>query len=166
MNDNISEYKRKLCTAEQAAAAIRPGFWIDYGFFNGKPVASDRALAARKDELKDVTILAAVTLPPVPEVLSKDPKGEVFTYNDFHFSPLSRILADQMGNVFYNPIMYSECERYYGDKIADPVVVGTPKRNASSCRCARWTTRATSTSACTTPRRTPRLPAPRWSSWR
>lgn len=131
MNDNISEYKRKLCTAEEAAAAIRPGFWIDYGFFNGKPVVSDRALAARKDELKDVTILAAVTLPPVPEVLTKDPKGEVFTYNDFHFSPLSRILADQMGNVFYNPIMYSECERYYGDKIADPVVVGTPKRNAS-----------------------------------
>lgn len=131
MSGLMNQYRDKCCTAEEAARAIKPGFWIDYGFFNGKPVACDRALAARKGELHDVVILSAVTLPPVPEVLSKDPLGEVFTYNDFHFSPLSRILADQMSNVYYNPIMYSECERYYDDRINDPVVVGTPKRNAS-----------------------------------
>lgn len=57
-------YKDKLCTAEEAAAKVESGFVIDYGFFNGKPVAFDKALAARKDELKDVQIWTAVTLPP------------------------------------------------------------------------------------------------------
>lgn len=33
--------------------------------------------------------------------------------------------------MFYNPILYPECERYYSDRITDPVKVGTPRRNAS-----------------------------------
>lgn len=129
--DIMKLYREKRCSAEEAMSSIQSGFWIDYGFFNGKPQLCDRALAARKADLSDITILAAVTLPPVPEVLTCDPTGEVFTYNDFHFSPLSRILQAQMRNVFYNPILYSECERYYSDRITDPVKVGTPRRNAS-----------------------------------
>lgn len=129
--DIMQLYREKLCTPEEAARSIKPGFWVDYGFFNGKPQLCDRALAARMDELSDITILAAVTLPPIPEVLTRDPEGKVFTYNDFHFSPLSRILQAQMRNVFYNPILYSECERYYSDCINDPDIVGTPKRSAS-----------------------------------
>lgn len=129
--DIMKLYREKRCSAEEAMSSIQSGFWIDYGFFNGKPQLCDRALAARKTDLSDITILAAVTLPPVPEVLTCDPTGEVFTYNDFHFSPLSRILQTQMRNVFYNPILYSECERYYSDRITDPVKVGTPRRNAS-----------------------------------
>lgn len=129
--DLMEQYREKLCTAEEAMQAIKPGFWVDYGFFNGKPVQCDRALAARRDELKDVVILSAVTLPPVPEVLLKDPQGATFTYNDFHFSPLTRILQENMPQVFYNPIIYSECERYYDDVISDPPVVGTPSRKAS-----------------------------------
>jgi acyl-CoA hydrolase len=129
--DIMKLYREKRCSAEEAMSSIQSGFWIDYGFFNGKPQLCDRALAARKADLSDITILAAVTLPPVPEVLTCDPTGEVFTYNDFHFSPLSRILQTQMRNVFYNPILYSECERYYSDRITDPVKVGTPRRNAS-----------------------------------
>ena len=62
--DIMKLYREKHCSAEQAMASIKPGFWIDYGFFNGKPQLCDRALAARRDELSDVTILAAVTLPP------------------------------------------------------------------------------------------------------
>ncbi|MGE5397008.1 MAG: acetyl-CoA hydrolase/transferase family protein, partial [Chitinophagales bacterium] len=56
---------------------------------------------------------------------------EVFTYNDFHFSPVSRALQQYLGNVFYNPILYSECERYYDDVLNDPPLVGTPHRNVS-----------------------------------
>ncbi len=132
MNRDIQKmYQEKLCTAAQAAQEIKSGFWIDYGFFNGKPIKFDEALAARKDELQDIVILAAVTLPPIPAVLACDPQGEVFTYNDFHFSPLSRALQEHLGNVFYNPILYSDCERYYDDQKNDPQVVGTPQRKAS-----------------------------------
>ncbi|MGE5396426.1 MAG: acetyl-CoA hydrolase/transferase family protein, partial [Chitinophagales bacterium] len=129
--DFLTMLKSKTCTAEEAVKNIRSGSWIDYGFFNGKPVLCDKALAARKDELQDIVILAAVTLPPIPEVLTNDPQGEVFTYNDFHFSPVSRALQQYLGNVFYNPILYSECERYYDDVLNDPPLVGTPHRNVS-----------------------------------
>ena len=130
-NKHMAMYREKLRTPEEAVASIESGSWVDYGFFNGKPQLCDRALAARKHELRDMYIIAAVTLPPIPEVLNVDPEGEIFTYNDFHFSPLTRILQDQKDNVFYNPIIYSECERYYSDVKNDPDLVGTPARSAS-----------------------------------
>ena len=101
-------YKEKLRTAEEVMQTVKPGDWLDYAMFNGKPVACDRALAARKDELSDIKINAAVTIPPVPEVIMKDPQGEVFTYNDQHFSALSRILQENCQNVFYIPTLYGE----------------------------------------------------------
>ena len=98
-------YKEKLRTAEEAVSIVKSGNWIDYAMFNGKPVVCDRALGARKDELKDIKIMAAVTIPPIPEVVAKDPKGEVFTYNDQHFSLLTRIMQQQCGGVSYQPTL-------------------------------------------------------------
>lgn len=127
----IDDLRSKKCSADEAVCGIKSGSWIDYGFFNGKPQACDRALAARKGELRDIYIISAVTLPPVPSVIESDGEGSTFTYNDFHFSPLTRILQELKGNVFYNPIIYSECERYYTDVIKDPDLVGTPARDVS-----------------------------------
>lgn len=132
----IDDLRSKKCSADEAVSDIKSGSWIDYGFFNGKPQACDRALAARKSELHDIYIISAVTLPPVPAVLESDADGSTFTYNDFHFSPLTRILQELKGNVFYNPIIYSECERYYTDVKIDPDLVGTPPRNVSIVQAA------------------------------
>ncbi|HOP62052.1 MAG TPA: acetyl-CoA hydrolase/transferase C-terminal domain-containing protein [Spirochaetota bacterium] len=132
MNQRLVDVLRtKKCSAEEAVSGIKAGSWIDYGFFNGKPQACDRALAARKKELRDIYIISAVTLPPVPSVIESDSEGETFTYHDFHFSPLTRILQEVKGNVFYNPIIYSECERYYTDVKNEPDLVGTPARSVS-----------------------------------
>jgi hypothetical protein len=105
-------YKDKLRTAEEAMKVVKSGAWIDYAMFNGKPVACDTALAARKDELKNINVMGAVTVPPLPEVVMKDPMGEVFTYNDQHFSALTRIFQERCGNVFYQPTLYGESEMY------------------------------------------------------
>ena len=137
MNQGLIDNLRcKTCTADEAVKGIKSGSWIDYGFFNGKPQVCDRALAARKDELNDIYIISAVTLPPVPSVIDADGEGRKFTYNDFHFSPLTRILQEAKGNVFYNPIIYSECERYYTDVKDDPDLVGTPARSVSIVQTA------------------------------
>lgn len=106
--DYLQMYREKLRTAEEAMKTVQPGDWLDYAMFNGKPVACDKALAARKDELSNIKINSAVTIPPVPEVILKDPMGEVFTYNDQHFSALSRILQENCGGVFYIPTLYGE----------------------------------------------------------
>lgn len=111
--DLINMYREKLCTAAEAVAGIKPGDWIDYGLFNGKPVACDKALADRKDELHDIVIITAVTVPPVPEVIIRDPEGKVFTFLDYHFGPLTRVMQDIRPNVFYNPMQYGEGESYY-----------------------------------------------------
>jgi acyl-CoA hydrolase len=97
------DYRQKVTTPQAAAALVRSGDVVDYGFFNGKPVLCDMALAARAAELRDVNVYAAVTLPPVPEV-AKNPR--VFTYNDFQYSKLTRMIAAQNPRVFYNPIIY------------------------------------------------------------
>jgi len=126
--DLMTMYKEKLCSAKEAVQTIKSGDTIDYANFNGKPVELDKAIAARKDELRDVKIFSAVCVPPVPEVVLKDPRGESFTFNDYHFSALSRILQEQTGNYYYSPIVFSEAENLYLDKLVDPDKLGTDLR--------------------------------------
>src|SRR5258708_3484558 len=57
-------------TAEEAAALVRPGDWVDYGFGIGQPDAFDRALAARQEGLSRVKIRAAWSLRPLAAVES------------------------------------------------------------------------------------------------
>ncbi|HOB12469.1 MAG TPA: acetyl-CoA hydrolase/transferase C-terminal domain-containing protein [Syntrophomonadaceae bacterium] len=134
--DYLQMYKDKLCTAAEAVQCIESGDWVDYALFNGKPVACDQALAARKDELEDVKIMTAVTLPPIPEVVMKDPKGEVFTYLDLQFSAASRIMQDKCDGVFYHPVNFGEAENYFSGVWDDPDKYGAVPRKAFIVRTA------------------------------
>lgn len=134
--DLLTMYKEKLCSPEEAVKGVKSGDTIDYVGFNGKVIECDKALAARKDELSDIKIYTAVSLPPVPEVILKDPKGEVFTFGDYHFTALSRILQEQTGMFYYCPVIFAEAEDYYwsAPKIdiygkKDPQNIGTVQRS-------------------------------------
>ena len=60
---NVQElYQQKLTTAEEAVKIVKSGDWVDYGWCCNQPVALDKALAARKDELFDVKIHGGVTM--------------------------------------------------------------------------------------------------------
>lgn len=121
-------YKEKVRTAAEVAKLVKSGDWIDMGMFNGKSVAFDRELAARKDELQDIRVYVAVSLPPIPEVLTKDPKGETFTYIDYHYSPVSRYFQQARPNVFYNPTQFGESEEWFELKYDEPDKIGTRHR--------------------------------------
>jgi acyl-CoA hydrolase len=97
------EYKKKLVSAEKAVKVVDSGDIVDYGFFNGKPVVLDAALAARAEELRDVSVYTAVTVPPVPEVINHP---ESFTYIDWHWSKLTRFLNAFVQPAYYCPILY------------------------------------------------------------
>ena len=56
------EYRKKLTTAAEAVKVVKSGDWVDYGWCTNHPVALDKALAARKDELFDVKIRGGVTM--------------------------------------------------------------------------------------------------------
>ncbi len=104
------EYKKKLVTPEQAAAVVKSGDIVDYGFFNGKPVLFDQALAERHAELEEVSIYGAVTLPPVPET-AKHPGS--FIYHDWQFSKITRIMQRDYSLGFYSPILYHRAPHMY-----------------------------------------------------
>ena len=90
----MDQYKKKLVSAEQAARVVKSGDWVEYGSFLGMVRACDKALAARKGELKDVKVRSCVTA-YAPEVVLADPKGEVFTWVSWHFSGADRKFADK-----------------------------------------------------------------------
>ncbi len=96
------EYRKKLMSPENAAKLVNSGDAIEYAQFNGKPVAFDAALAARKEELRDVSIFCSVCVPPLPETC-KHPDSFIFI--DWHWSKLTRMI-EFVGKPFYNPISY------------------------------------------------------------
>jgi len=104
----LEEYKRKCVSADVAVKGINSGDVIDYGFFNGKPVVVDQALARRHEELRDVTVYCAATVPPPPDVL-KYPGS--FIYNDWHWSKVTRMLQVNF-NPYYSPILYERAPYY------------------------------------------------------
>lgn len=115
------EYRRKLVSAGEAVKVVKSGDIVDYGFFNGKPVQCDQALAQRT-ELRDVQVFCAVTVPPVPEVAKVK---DSFTYHDWQFSKISRVLQS-FGLCYYSPILYHQAPSLYREGIA-------PHRNVAIC---------------------------------
>jgi len=100
---HTEEYQSKLVTAAEAVSVVKSGDIVEYGFFNGKPIACDIALAERHEELEEVQIFTAVTLPPVPEV-AKHPDS--FVYHDWQFSKISRIMQRDFSVAWYCPSLY------------------------------------------------------------
>ncbi len=118
--DVAKQYKEKLCSADEAVKCVKSDDWVTYAFFNGKPIACDAALGRRKGELKNVLVAGATTIPPVPAVLTQDPDGETFNYNDYHFSLLTRMMKmSRPLDVSYCPLNFGEtdwqCEHLHGD---------------------------------------------------
>lgn len=108
-----SLYKAKLVSPDEAVKVVKSGDWVDYGSFTGQTVALDKALAARKEELRDVKIRAVCRM-GVPEVVKADPSSEHFIYNNWHFSGVDRKLHDQ-GLCYYIPLLYHEAPGLYRD---------------------------------------------------
>ncbi|HOP64927.1 MAG TPA: acetyl-CoA hydrolase/transferase C-terminal domain-containing protein [Spirochaetota bacterium] len=128
-------YKSKLSTAEEAVGIINSGDVIDYGFFNGKPVLCDQALAQRAGELEDVSIYSAVSLPPIPEV-AKHPGS--FIYMDWQWSRLTRMLDKGFNSTFYSPILYHYAVELYDYFLKDPSVRSFYYNNADKRKDTKW----------------------------
>ena len=116
--DYQAMYQQKLTTAEEAVKVVKSGDWVDYGWCTNHPIALDKALAARKDELRDVKVRGGVTM-WMPEFAKAQDAGEHFTWNSWHMSGIER-KAVAKGFSFYSPIRYSELPRYYRD-LENPV---------------------------------------------
>ena len=118
--DYQAMYQQKLTTAEEAVKVVRSGDWVDYTWCTNHPIALDKALAARKDELTDVKVRGGVTM-WMPEIAKAEDAGDHFTWHSWHCSGVDRkIIKKGMG--YFSPMRYSELPRYYTDHITPPDV--------------------------------------------
>lgn len=115
------EYAEKLTTADKAVKVVRSGDWVDYGWCTGTPVALDRALAKRADELEDVNVRGGILLWE-PEIFKVDDAAKHFSWNSWHMSGIER-KAIAKGFSFYIPMRFSEIPKYYRDHIGHVDVV-------------------------------------------
>ena len=113
-------YAQKLMTAAQAAALVKSGDWVDYGWAVNTPVAVDAELAKRLPELEGVNFRGGILM-WVPEIFQIDDPAAHMTWNSWHMGGIERKAIAQ-GFSFYSPIRYSELPRYYRDS-KDPVDV-------------------------------------------
>ena len=105
------EYKAKLRTPQEAVKMVKSGDWVDYITNVCSPDLLDKALAARKDELKDVKIRGNLNFGPIA-VAECDESREHFCYNSWHCSAYERKLGDR-GLCNYIPMVFRDCTEYY-----------------------------------------------------
>ena len=111
--DHSAMYQQKLTTAAEAVKVVKSGDWVDYGWCTNHPIALDKALAARQNELHDVNVRGGVTM-WMPEICKAEDAGEHFTWNSWHCSGVDRkIIGKGMG--YFIPMRYSELPRFYRD---------------------------------------------------
>ncbi|MGI6469450.1 MAG: acetyl-CoA hydrolase/transferase family protein [Syntrophomonadaceae bacterium] len=136
------EYQEKLVSPEEAVRIVKNGDWIDFGFGHSKPVALDRALALRKDELKDINIRHVLSLSP-QACIEADPEGEVFALNSWYFSAYDRKLPDR-GQAYHSPMAFGNLALNYQKSIQYQVDVAMLRVTAMNkdgyfnlhCACA------------------------------
>ncbi len=106
-----SELKRKTVSAEQAAAVVKSGDWIDYGFGLGQPDLFDQALASRIKTLEGVTVRGCLALRP-RAAIEADPESQHLRYFSWYFSGLERKMHDR-GLCHHIPMNFGEAPDYY-----------------------------------------------------
>src|ERR1051326_5695220 len=105
-------------TAAAAAALVKSGDWVDYGIALCQPDLFDEALAARKSELRRVSIRSCLSMRP-RAVLEADPDGGHFFWFSWHFSGYDRRKHDA-GISHYIPLNLGEIPDYYR-RFCDPI---------------------------------------------
>ena len=108
-------------TPAEAAALVKSGDWLDYGLALSQPDAFDRALADRRDELRQVGIRNCLSMRP-RMVLEVDPEGQHFHTFSWHFTGYDRKQHDA-GLCSYIPCNLGEIPDYYRRFIAPPEIV-------------------------------------------
>lgn len=109
----MNSYIGKIITPEEAAEkAVRSGDWVDYGFGAGFPELMDKALAKRRDSLKDVKIRGGLVIRPRIEAVECDPEQKTFHYYSWHIGDYERKLQSR-GLCRYMPMMLRFLPDYY-----------------------------------------------------
>lgn len=119
--DYRAMYQQKLATPQQAAAVVKSGDWIDYGWTTGAPVAVDAAIAQRLGDLTDLKFRGGILMWQ-PEIFKVPDCADRLCWNSWHSGGLERKISGT-GLGFYAPLRYSELPRWYRENCCVDVAV-------------------------------------------
>ncbi len=121
----------RLVSPEEAVRVVRSGDTVEYGFGAGYPELLDRALAARREELADVTIRGGLLLASRLETVECDPEQKTFHYSSVHLGEYERKLASR-GLASFVPVMLRSVPVLYrrGDLRVDTAFVPVSRPDA------------------------------------
>jgi len=103
--DFQSEYRKRLASLEEAASVVKSGSRIYMSGNAASPFTLARALADRRDELRDVEVLHVLLLGDDP--LVKDEMEGHFRHNSLFVGPADRQAVNE-GRADYTPVFLHE----------------------------------------------------------
>lgn len=102
------EYKKKLITADEVAAMVKPGDRLHFGTGCGAIVDIDKAIAKRADELKDITVISTVSIREKPfETYLATTSNDQVRFASAHFNSHDRAMSKE-GRCWYIPMLFCE----------------------------------------------------------
>lgn len=107
------EYKKKLITAEQAAAMVENNSRIHFGLGCGVVRDLDTALSKRASDLRNVEIVTTVGVRSTPfDTYLATENNEQVRFASAHFNSHDRNMS-KAGRCWYIPMMFSELPSYW-----------------------------------------------------
>jgi acyl-CoA hydrolase len=122
----VAAQAARRISADEAAALVQSGMWLDYGAGLAQPDVFDVALAARAGVLREVGIRTCLSARP-RAVLEADPDRKAFGWFSTHFSGYDRRKHDE-GVSHYIPVNLGEIPDYYRRFIAPVDIVALKVR--------------------------------------
>ncbi len=114
------EYQQKLMSVEEAAGLIKSGDRVWMSPVCSMPIQFGDALAARYQELENVTVISGLLMHPWG-FLKGECKGHI-NYESFFLGPIERKFMPQ-GNIKATTVQFSRIEQYTIDRIKPSVSV-------------------------------------------
>lgn len=118
MMKRVAVAPARRISADEAAALVKPGMWLDYGAVLGQPDVFDAALGRRIGELSGVKVRSCLSTRP-RAIVEADPEGQHVHWVSLHFSGYDRKKHDS-GLSHYMPVNLGEIPDYYR-RFIDPV---------------------------------------------
>ena len=108
VSDLAAEYRKKLITADEAAAMVQNGDRLHFGLGCGSIVDIDKAIAKRAKDLRDVEVISTVSIRENPfETYLATDSNEQVRFASAHFSGFDRKMSAD-GRCWYIPMMFNE----------------------------------------------------------
>ncbi len=113
VSDLMQEYKKKLITADEAAAMVKNGDRLHFGLGCGSIIDIDKAIARRADELHDITVISTVSIREKPfETYLATTSNEQVRFASAHFNVHDRNM-NKDGRCWYIPMLFCELPLFW-----------------------------------------------------